>query len=235
MKKLITIIIDDEPNAIRSLETILTEYCEGIEIAATANGALEGVKKVNTYHPDLVFLDVDMPGGNGFDFLEAFPDRDFKVIFTTASSDHALKAIKAKAEDYLLKPVDIDELNTALSNLRAVLDTKKSFDRNKIALPTQNGYTYVSYHDIIHIDNEGNYTTFYLKDNTKHLISKNIGYFADLLDFFPFFRCHQSHIINLDEINELNRTDGTHVILSNGNRIDVSRGKKDELYEVMGK
>jgi two-component system LytT family response regulator len=234
MKKLKAIIIDDEPNAIISLQTILNEFCDGIEILATANGALDGIKQTNIYKPDLVFLDVDMPGGSGFDYLEAFPKRDFKVIFTTASSDYALKAIKARAEDYLLKPVDIDELNTTLNNLRSVLDTRKTFDRNKIALPTQSGYSYVNYQDIIHINNDGNYTTFFMKNEVKHLISKNIGYFADLLDFFPFFRCHQSHIINLDEITELNRTDGTHVIMSNGNRIDVSRGKKDELYELMG-
>jgi two-component system LytT family response regulator len=234
MKTLKVILIDDEPNALKTLTTILQEFCEQIEIVGTANSALEGIKITQKLQPDLVFLDVDMPSGTGFDFLEAFPKRTFKVIFTTASSEHAIKAIKAQAEDYLMKPVDLDELQTSLDNLRQVMEMRKSYDFNKIPIPTASGAIYARQDEIIHLNNAGNYCTFFLKNKPSLLTSKNIGFFADLLNGKPFFRCHQSHIININEVQELNRTDGVYVLMSNGNRIDVSRSKKDELLQLLG-
>jgi two-component system LytT family response regulator len=223
------VIIDDEPDAVSALSALIEQFIEGVKIAGTAHNVLEGIKTINRTKPDVVLLDVDMPGGSGFDLLEAFPERSFKVIFTTASSGFALKALKAKAQDYLLKPVDLDELEHAL----AMVYSGKQKKDITIPLPDKGGYTYVNISDIIHLDGDGNYTTVYYGQNDKTIVSKNIKYFENLLDPRLFFRCHQSHIINPLKVKQLKKNEGTYLIMSNGNRVEVSRANKDRLMELL--
>ncbi len=224
------IIIDDELDAIESLELMIQNFIQNAEIVGTARTALDGIKLINQKKPDVVLLDIDMPGGTGFDLLETFPSRDFVVIFTTASSEHAIKALRIKAEDYLLKPIIIEELQLAIDKLSA--QVKKPIDENgKIALADLTGYTYVNVKDIIHLKGEGNYTTVYYGNSNK-VVSKNIKYFEDLLPSTLFFRCHQSHIVNLKEISELKKNEGLFLVMHNGDKVDVSRAHREEILSM---
>ncbi|MES2779239.1 MAG: LytTR family DNA-binding domain-containing protein [Bacteroidota bacterium] len=226
------VVIDDEPDAVSALCTLILEFTIGAEVVGTASSALEGIRVINKMRPDLILLDIDMPGGTGFELLDAFPDRFFKVVFTTASSSFAIKALKTKAHDYLLKPIDVDELRTTLDLAREP-EHKLMEDDPTLPLPDLNGYTYVKIRDIIHLNGEGNYTTVYYGENGKSVVSKNIKYFETLLAPYAFFRCHQSYIINLSKVQQLKKNEGTYLVMSNGNRVEVSRANKEELTRLL--
>lgn len=232
-KTLQVVIIDDEPNAIEVLQAMINNFIEGVCVVGTAHNALVGLKIIHANEPDFILLDVDMPGGSGFDLIEALGKNNLPIIFTTASNQHAIKALKIKATDYLLKPIDIDELSEAISKVKVQILNQPIKTSERLALPIQGGLQFVAKSDIIYLNNEGNYTTFYVKPNLKYLISKNIGYFDEQLVLPMFYKCHQSSIINLQEVVQFNRIDGTHVIMSNGERVDVSRSKKEELFALL--
>jgi two-component system, LytTR family, response regulator len=192
------IIIDDEQNAINALKTLICEFYDGAEIVGTANTALQAVALTNKLQPDLVLLDINMPNGSGFDFLEAFSKINFKVIFTTASEEYMLKALQVKAANYLLKPIDLDLLTKALDSIKQELqEVVTSEPVRLIPLPIQGGFAYIKSEEVIHLSSNGNYTTVFLKENKKYLVSKHLGFFSNYFSDMPFFKCHQSHIVNL--------------------------------------
>jgi two-component system, LytTR family, response regulator len=227
------VIIDDEPDAIAVIKGLVEMFCTDVQVAGTALTAVEGAAIINHTKPDVILLDIDMPGGNGFDLLELFEQRNFKVIFITASSEFAIKALRAKATDYLLKPVNPLELAQALEKIRQER-TKIVPGVQKIVLPEKNGYYYTNPADIVHIEGEGSYATVYLKSGIKKLVSKNIKSFEDQLAGHGFIRCHQSHLVNLAEVSQLKRAEGIFLIMSNGNEVAVSRAKKDMVQQLLG-
>jgi two-component system, LytTR family, response regulator len=226
------VIIDDEPAAIAVIKGLVEMFCADVHIAGTATSAIEGVQAIEQHRPDVVLLDIDMPGGNGFNLLEAFQQRNFKVIFITASSEFAIKALRFKADDYLLKPVNPLELKQAFEKIRQE-SIKPNAVPQKIALPEKNGYYYANIADIIHIEGDGSYVTIYLKNGSKKMVSKNIKSFDNMLTPHGFIRCHQSHLINLTEVNQLKRAEGIYLVMSNGNEVAVSRAKKDMVLQLL--
>lgn len=228
------IIIDDETQAIRVLKTIMGHYYPDFELVAEGGTVAEGISILQSQIVDLVFLDIDMPGGSGFELLAHYPERDFKVIFTTASSEFAIKAIRARAEDYLLKPIDLDELEEAILKLDFDQKQTASIHTNKfIKLNTTTSESkIVSIDDILFLRNAGNYTTFYLKDKTSHILSKNLGYFLPLLPETQFIRCHQSFIININEIKSYIKGANTQLIMSDDQVVEVSRANKKKIEDL---
>jgi two-component system, LytTR family, response regulator len=226
------VIIDDEPAAIAVIKGLVEMFCSDVLIAGTATSAVAGVQAIEQHKPDVVLLDIDMPGGNGFNLLEAFQQRTFKVIFITASSEFAIKALRFKADDYLLKPVNPLELKQAFEKIRQEQNRHSTIPQ-KIALPEKNGYYYANIIDIIHIEGDGSYATIYLKNGMKKMVSKNIKSFDEQLSPHGFIRCHQSHLINLAEVNQLKRAEGIFLVMSNGNEVAVSRAKKEMVLQLL--
>lgn len=226
------VIIDDEPDAVAVIEGLVAMFCPEVQVVGTATTAIEGVQAIEQHRPDVVLLDIDMPGGNGFTLLDSFSQRQFKVIFITASSEFAIQALRAKADDYLLKPVNPLELKQAFEKIKQERNKLASAPQ-KIALPEKNGYYYANTTDIIHIEGDGSYVTVYLKNGLKKVVSKNIKTFDNQLSSHGFIRCHQSHLVNLAEISQLKRDDGMFLIMSNGNEVAVSRAKKETVLQLL--
>jgi two-component system, LytTR family, response regulator len=226
------VIIDDEPDAIAVIKGLVEMFCTDVQVAGTALSAVEGITVIEAAKPDVVLLDIDMPGGTGFNLLESFGQRSFKVIFITASSDFAVQALRAKADDYLLKPVNPLELKQAFEKIKQEKN-KPAANLQKVVLPEKNGYYYASPADIVHIDGDGSYATVHLKNGMKKLVSKNIKSFEDQLAGHGFIRCHQSHLVNLAEVSQLKRADGVFLVMSNGSEVAVSRAKKDMVQQLL--
>ncbi len=252
------VIIDDEEKGRKLLINLLENYCDDIEIIATAGSAREGIAVINKNNPDIVFLDIVMPGGDGFSVLDNVEKIDFEVIFTTAYDHYAIKALRFSALDYLLKPINIDELQQAVKKMTTKIHEKKfnrsinnrlevflknralESDQKKIGLTTQNGILFVFIRDIILCKAEGNYTVFYFTDSrSKELVSKTLKEFDELLSEFNFFRIHRSYLVNLKHIKEYCRNshdcevegDGGYVVLDENIQVPVSRDKKKLLLE----
>ncbi len=249
-RKLIALIIDDEEFARENLRMLIEEFCAEVEVAGVAGSAQEARKLLDEVTPDIVFLDIMMPGEDGFMFLQSLSARNFQVVFTTAFREYALKAIKESAIDYLEKPIDIDDLQAAIEKVRSLVEQKKttrvSDDRlNKIlenialtntvektVIPTKDGMAVVKNTEIIHLEAFENYTTLYLQGGKKYVSSKSIKAFEDKLDPHMFFRTHKSHIINIaHHLREFNRTDGNIAILSDGTQVPVARRKLQEFLD----
>lgn len=212
MEKFRSLIIEDEPDNRENLRLMLKNYCPGIEVVGEAGNVAEGLTEIIRIKPDLVFLDVEMPDGTGFDLLRSIPGFNFHVIFVTAYSNYAIKAIKFNAMDYILKPIDIAELIQAvgkvsqkkvadesmskLQNLLANMDISDPQSK-RIALPSADALQMVEISNIIRLGGENNYTRFYLKNNKPILVSKTLKDYVSLLEDYGFFRVHQSHLVNL--------------------------------------
>jgi len=251
-RKLNAIIIDDEEFARENLKMIIDDFCEEVNVVGMAASAKDARKLVDDVNPDLVFLDIMMPGEDGFSFLQSLEGRSFQVIFTTAFREYALKAIKESAIDYLEKPIDIDELKKAVQKAAKVLEEKKStiFSEDRITkilqeialtnsvektvIPTRDGLAVVKNTDIIHLEADENYTTLYCVGGKKYVSSKSIKAFEDKLDPNMFFRVHKSHIINIvHHLKEFNRTDGNIAVLSDGKQVPVARRKLQEFLDKL--
>jgi len=242
------IIVDDEIKSIKSLQLIINEYCPQVQIAGTAISAVEGIALVNKEKPDVIFLDVEMPGGNGFDMLEGIQDKDFEVIFTTAYNHYAIQAIKASAIDYILKPIDIEELVKAIKKVEESIENRedrhKKYDilmdniRNpshgKLAIPTSSGIEYIDIKEIIYIEAERSYCTIFFPGKKKLMVSKSLSDIEDLLKEKAFFRVHKSYLVNLEHVKKYVKLKG-HVEMTDGSQVLVSRRKKDEFENVMNK
>lgn len=243
-----SIIIDDELKGRETLRTMVTSYCEGIEVVATCQNVNEAIEAINTLKPDVVFLDVQMQGETGFDLLSKLDNINFEVIFTTAHSEYALRALKCSAIDYLLKPIDISDLQKAVAKVdkkrvanfaervRQLLQNLKdtTSENYKLAIPTAEGLIFIRAKDILYCKASGNYTEIYMIDGKKHLVSRQLKEYEGILDHRDFFRIHHSFLINLNRIKSYVRGEGGYVIMSDDSTIDVSRRKKEAFMERIG-
>ncbi len=250
--KISAIIVDDEEFARENLRMMIEDYCPDVQIAGIASSAAQARQLIEDQNPEVVFLDIMMPGEDGFMFLQSIESRKFHVIFTTAFRDYALRAIKESAIDYLEKPIDIDELQKAVAKARELQEQKKTTripesrlekilenialtnTVEKTVIPTKDGLAIVKNTEIIHLEAFENYTTLYLAGGKKYVSSKSIKVFEDKLDPNMFFRVHKSHIINMaHHLRELNRTEGSIAVLSDGTQVPVSRRKLQEFIEKL--
>jgi len=246
---LTAIVIDDELNGRIALKQKLHDYCPTVKVIAEAENGLEGMEMIQQFQPQLVFLDIEMPGMDGFEMLINIPDKKFHLVFTTAYDQYAIKAIKYAAFDYLLKPIDIDELKETIGRLvQAPIPeiTGKKLETleqnlltkpflNKIAVPTQEGLLFFDINHILRLEAQSNYTMIYFDDQPKLMASRTLKEFEEILPMDTFFRIHNSHIINLLFIKKYIRGDGGQVEMKNGDHILVSRRKKDEFLKLIGR
>ncbi|PBQ32040.1 DNA-binding response regulator [Sphingobacteriaceae bacterium] len=238
MNKIVrAIIIDDELIGINTLKVLIEKHTPDIKIVATATEPDKGIKAIEDYQPEVVFLDVSMPKMNGFDLLEQLNYKDFKLVFTTAHQEHAIKAIKKGADDYLLKPIDIDELKNCAARLTEKLqpkiELKKATALNLIELPVKDGIIFIKPSDVIRLEASGSYTVFYLVDQVKHMASKNLKECEPLLDQSFFYRCHQSHIINLHRVVKMVSSDGLFAQMTDGSMPEITRKNKEIFLEKL--
>lgn len=239
------VIIDDETRGCLSLQKMLQHSCPEIEVAALAHSGAEGIEKINEHQPQLIFLDIQMPDMTGFNMLEQLEAIGFDIIFTTAFDQYAIKAFRFSAVDYLLKPIDMDELKEAVHKFRqrregAQLQQYEQFNSlfhqitlKKIALPMQEGLMFVNIDDIIRLQSTSNYTTFYLSNKKSIMVSKTLGDFETLLEPHYFYRTHNSHIINLAHAEKYLKGEGGTVVMSDKSEIEVSRRKKEEFLKKL--
>ncbi len=243
------IIIDDERNNIDNLTGLIKKHGLDVEIVGSATNADDGIKKIAETNPDLLFLDIQMPGKNGFDVLRALPHHQFEVIFVTAFDQYGIQAVKFAAIDYLLKPLDPEELKTSinkvadklskkkenlqLENLLELLKNKDSKNQHKLALASVKEIQFVNTGDIIRCESSNTYTTFYLADGKSIMVSKPIFEYDELLTDYGFIRCHQSHLVNISFIKSLIKEDSGYLLLSDNTRVPVSRAKKDIVLKTL--
>ncbi len=240
------IIIDDIEQARITLKKDLQVYAPDVTVIGEANGVIEGAKLLKSVLPDILFLDIQMQDGSGFDLLDILKDIPFKIIFITASDAHAIKAFRYAAIDYLLKPVDPDELTSALTKFReqklnenekykllndSLKNNRKTHER--IALHTQDKIHIVNICDIIRCESSVNYTEFYFTTGKKLLVTKTLKDFEDLLNDQGFYRVHQSHLLNTKFIKEFIKTDGGYLLMNDGSTIPVSTRKRPEVMKML--
>ena len=242
------IIIDDEQHCVKSLQSDLEKNCPSIEVTAVCHSAKEGIMSIKKNNPDLVFLDVEMPWMNGFEMLEVLGEINFSVIFTTAHDEFAAKAFRISAVDYLLKPVDANDLKAAVQKVEKKMDEGSNLQRignllrnikqpssdQKIALPQREGYEFVDVASIIYLGAEGAYTKVLIQDKKPMLISRTLGDVEELLPPELFQRIHHSTLVNISYISQFLRTDGGYVVLKSGEKLSVSKAKKEMLMARLG-
>ncbi len=240
------ILVDDESSNSEVLQYEIEKISHDIEVIASYDDPVVALKALKKEKPDLLFLDIAMPKLSGFDLLDLLDDRgSMKVVFVTAFNEYAIKAFEYFAVDYLLKPISRERLSIALekiirsnrklsnediSDISKMVNSEKSFS-DKLIVPIKNGYEVLKTKDIIRCEAYDNYTTIYL-DDTKLLVSKTLKHFDDILSDQGFFRVHQSHLINLSYVDQLIKSDGGHVSLSDGSKVPISRSKKNILLSL---
>ncbi len=237
------LIIDDEQNNIENLKTLVEKNCTAVNIVATALNTDSGKEMIYHHKPDLVFLDIQMPGKSGFDLLQSLHSDAFEIIFVTAYDQYALQAIKFSAVDYLLKPINVVELTNAvdkaakkiidkkqneqLQNLLSFLQNRYNKETHRIALPTLKETRFVLTDIIVRCESTNNYTTFYLNNKEKLVVSKPIYEYEELLNNYNFIRCHQSHLVNKRYVRSWIKTDGGYLLLEDGSQVPVSKNKRE--------
>lgn len=242
-----TIVIDDEVKARETIRNMLNTYCPDIKIIGTAGSVNEGVKLLNKTSVDLVFLDIKMGDGTGFDLLRKLNDIKFFVIFITAFEEFAIRAIKFSALDYILKPLDPDELISAVEKAKEAIEKEnislrlKALFENldmlnskskKIVLKTTGSVHIVSIADIIRCESEKNYTHFHIVGMEKITVSKTLKDFSEMLNDFGFYRLHQSHLINLTHVKRYDKEEGGSLVMADDSLVPVSYRKKEELMKL---
>jgi len=243
-----SIIVDDELKSRETLRMMITSFCHGINVVATCQNIKEAMEAIQTFKPDVVFLDVQMQGETGFDLLSKLEEIKFDVIFTTAHSEYAIRALKSSAIDYLLKPIDIADLQRAVAKaeskqeahlterLQQLLQNLKSVgtENYKLALPVSDGLIFIGAKDILYCKASGNYTEIFMIDGKKHLVSRQLKEYEDILETRDFFRIHHSFLINLNFVKSYVRGEGGYVVMSDNTSIDVSRRKKEAFMDRIG-
>jgi len=242
------ILIDDEISNLENLRTLLEKHCPQVSILATAQNVSKAVSVIEKHVPNLVFLDIQMGEQTGFDVLSLLPNRNFEVIFVTAYDQYGIKAVKFAALDYLLKPVDIDELVTAVNKAEQKLAAQSKTSQldfllqqlkmpepsvSKIALPMQSEIRYVALSEIIRCEADNTYTFFILTNEEKILVSKSLKEYADLLRPNGFLRTHQSHLVNPKYVKSWLKEDGGILLLTSGEKIPVSKPNKETVKQAL--
>jgi two-component system LytT family response regulator len=240
------VLIDDEAHCLDSLSILIQKLCPDVQILVQCLSAKQGLEATAKYKPDLVFLDVEMPSMNGFEFLEQFKEIPFSVIFTTAYDKYAIKAIRFSALDYLLKPIDPKELVAAIRKVEAhnhqptreqfhlLLDRIQNKENalTKIAVPIAEGFELIKADDIITCEADNNYTYLHLKSKRKIIACRTLKEIEEQMESFPsFIRVHNSYIVNLNEVTKYIRGDGGYLTMSDGSMVDVSRSRKTALLK----
>ncbi|HMG94460.1 MAG TPA: LytTR family DNA-binding domain-containing protein [Chryseolinea sp.] len=242
------IIVDDELKSRESLKILIEDFCEGVTVKALSQNVKEAIEAIDIHKPDVVFLDIQLQRETGFDLLSQLKNVDFEVIFTTAFSEYAIKAFKYSAIDYLLKPIDIEELKLALTKVekrkgQAIGDRLQQLlqnlragtsDNYKLALPTADGLVFVKVSEILYCEASSNYTEIFLTDNRKYVVSRTLKEYEDMLAEQNFYRIHHSYLINLNEIKKYVRGEGGYVIMNNDKSLDVSKRKKEGFLSRIG-
>jgi two-component system LytT family response regulator len=241
MRMIRSVIIEDEAAAREVLKNYIAKYCPQVQLLGEAVHAREAISMLHELKPDLVFLDVEMPFGNAFDVLEACKEVPFEAIFVTAFSEYSLRALNQSAAYYLLKPVNIEELVSAVNKVQQQIEKKTLFNRNQIILenfreeqlhkrqviiPTIEGFEVVKMENIVHLQGNGNFTDLYLTDGTKKMVCRFLKHFEEILPY-PFLRVHKSHIINIHLVKSYSKSGGGSVMLSNGREVDISPNYKE--------
>jgi two-component system LytT family response regulator len=233
--KIKTVIVDDEPKSVRLLQKYLQPYSHTIEIVETAHDAEDAFLKINQNQPKLVFLDISMPGSSGLDLLNRFANKNFEVIFTTAHEQYAIEAFNLSAVHYLLKPIDLLQLDEAINRSIAKIKTDPSLripiEKRKIVIYTQNGYELIEEKQIVRCEASGAYTEIYLNNKRKIISSQNLKSFEQQLDSKSFLRIHKSHLINLDEVQSFTRGKNCYAILKDHTQIFISNQRKNDFFQ----
>jgi two-component system LytT family response regulator len=243
------VIIDDEQHCIDRLTMLLAKNCsDTVELLTGVQSVEEGLAAIKTYKPQLVFLDIEIGNKTGFDLLKQLPEINFEVIFTTAYDKYAVQAFKFSAIDYLLKPIDADELQAAIKRFNDRISQKDiagKFDAlfhnlkniqsasKKICVPVLSGLVFIQTDDIIRCESSVNYTTLFLKDKQKLLVAKTLKEFEEMLTGYNFYRVHNSHLINLAYIKMYNKGKGGTVTMTDGSEIEVSTRRKDDFLKQL--
>jgi two-component system LytT family response regulator len=241
------IIVDDETDCSESLGILLEKYCPEVEVAAICNSGAAALKEITMQKPQLVFLDIEMPHMNGFELIEKLQVINFELIFTTSYDQYAIKAIRFSALDYLLKPVDCEDLKKAVQ--KALLRRQPPLPQQleillqklnpggnsmqNIAVPTMEGLQMIPIDSIITCASEGNYTTLHLKNKQKITASRNLKEIEEILEDRPFIRVHHSWLVNLNEINKYVKGEGGYLVMNDGSSVDVSRSRKEMLLKKL--
>lgn len=247
MKKIRILIVDDEPAQQEIMLRALSAR-EDTQIVGVASGVPQGLQIMVEQNPELIFLDIDLGGQSGFDLLNQSKNQNFEVIFCTSFSEYAVQAFKVSAIDYLLKPIDHDELNNAIekylsktaipnsenvSLINLLANLRLPETQKKLALPTSSGLIFVKTEDIIHVESSNSFTIFYLSDKNQIVVSRTMKDCEEMLVPLGFSRIHQSHLINLQHVKKYIKGDGGHVIMDDDSTLEVSRRKKDEFLSAL--
>jgi two-component system, LytTR family, response regulator len=241
------IIVDDEMHCRKTLSILLKEYCPDVQVIDQCDNGEDGTEAIKKLKPDLVFLDIEMPRMNGFEMLEQFSEISFAVVFTTGYDQYAIKAFRFSALDYLLKPIDHEELKKAVEKVSKhspsllpqqleILLQKlqhKPSAINKIALPTMEGLQMIPVDSIISCASDRNYTSVLLKSKQKIIVSRILKDIEEMLDEYAFLRVHHSYIVNLNEVTKYVKGEGGYVVMSDGSSVDVSRSRKEILLQKL--
>lgn len=245
--KLKVALIDDEPDSLTVLSNYIKLYLDNYTNIGTADSVHSGVKLIKATRPDVLLLDIQLTDGTGFDILDHFEQREFKIIFITAYDQYALRAFRYHALNYLLKPISPIEFTQAFEHLDSLLYNNRAnqvknifkFDPikllDKIAITTTYGFTLVKVSNIVRIESDANYTTLFLKDGQNLFTTKNLTFLEEMLDPYLFMRVHQSHIINLVHVKNYNKEIGSNIFMENGDQIPLSRRKKDLFLDLFMK
>ncbi len=244
---LTAVIVDDEAYCSETLSMLLNKYCPDVHLLAVCNSGEEALKQIQAKQPQLVFLDIEMPHMNGFELLEELPEIDFELIFTTSYDQYAIKAIRFSALDYLLKPIDREDLVKAVQKanqrqhkplpqqLEILLQKlhQPAAPVLKIAFPTMEGLLMIAIDSIISIESDSNYTIIFQKNKQKTIASRTLKEVEEILEEHAFLRVHNSYIVNLNEVSKYIKGEGGYLIMSDGSKIDVSRSRKDALLKKL--
>jgi len=237
------IIIDDEQNGIESLKLLIEKFIPDVRVVAATAESSRGIKLITDFHPDIVFLDINMPGMNGFEMLSGLEYRDFALIFTTAHAEYALKALKSNALDYLLKPIDIDDLQSAIEKVRSNRQKKSLPDlgnfyaelgkSSKIALNTKNKVEYIDRNDIVRMESDSNYTHVHTLSGGELVVGRTIRDFEEMLCKAGgvFMRVHQSHIVNLNHVVRFKKDNSGIITMRDSKDVPLSKQKREEFLK----
>lgn len=249
MNTIRSILVDDEPRGLTSLRKLLQIHCPEVDVQRACTSAGEAQRAIDEIEPELIFLDIAMPGKSGLDMLREIPVRKFETIFVTAHNSYAMQALQLSAVDYLLKPVDEDLLVAAVEKVKKKIEEKEGHQqidtflhnmqnvgipqKMKLCIPSMKGFQVVDIPDIIYCEANSNYTNFYFTNRSMICASKPVHEYETLLEDSNFVRIHKSYVVNLDHVKEYVRGEGGSVILTGGQEVEVSRRKKELLMQRM--